>query len=197
MYSQNNEEAIILNYFDIKGFRYKNFLDIGAYNPFTFSNTRRLYEMGWKGVFVEPNKRHFEIFQREYGNDSDIDLLNVALHNHNGNVNMYMSDDAVSTTNTKHFEKWKEYVKDYKCETIECITPDKLLSMSNKSFDFCSIDTEGTNKIIFDLIPDKLWQEIKLLCIEHDNQIDYMKEKLKPFGFHVVDQNGENLILGK
>ena len=50
MYSQNNEEEIILNFFkEKKGI----FLDLGAYDGIGLSNTRALAEKGWKGVCVE------------------------------------------------------------------------------------------------------------------------------------------------
>ena len=56
MYSQNNEERIILNYFlNRKG----NFLDIGANDGITLSNVRALAEMGWKGCLIEPSKKAY------------------------------------------------------------------------------------------------------------------------------------------
>lgn len=51
MYSQFNEEEIILNFF---GDRRGSFLDIGAWDGLEISNTRRLAELGWSGVLVEP-----------------------------------------------------------------------------------------------------------------------------------------------
>jgi len=51
-YSQNDEQDVILKHFDG---RTGNFLDIGAYDGVTFSNTRALLELGWTGTLVEPN----------------------------------------------------------------------------------------------------------------------------------------------
>jgi len=56
MYSQNNEEQIILNYLgDSTG----HFLDIGAFDGITFSNTYELVKRGWTGVMVEASPRTF------------------------------------------------------------------------------------------------------------------------------------------
>jgi hypothetical protein len=57
-YSQFGEQAAILQAAD-KGLdnpspEDRRFLDIGAWDPITFSNTRALFELGWSGVIIEP-----------------------------------------------------------------------------------------------------------------------------------------------
>lgn len=37
----------------------KRFLEIGAWDPITFSNTRALVELGWRGVMIEPSPGPF------------------------------------------------------------------------------------------------------------------------------------------
>ena len=39
------------------------FLEIGAYHPEEFSNTRALVELGWGGVYVEPSPKCFKTFE--------------------------------------------------------------------------------------------------------------------------------------
>lgn len=58
MYSQGDEEKHILEIFC--GFTGRA-LDIGAWTPNTFSNTRRLYELGWSLTLVEPSPGPFLI----------------------------------------------------------------------------------------------------------------------------------------
>jgi hypothetical protein len=104
MYSQNSEEAYILAYF-------KNnigkFLDIGAYNPFKFSNTRKLFELGWSGIFIEPSPICFKNFVSEYQNVDRITLINKAVVTDDRvEIAFYESNgDAVSTTNDTHKTK--------------------------------------------------------------------------------------------
>ena len=52
-YSQAAEQPHILKAFE--GRPPGRLLDIGAWNPFTFSHSRALIEMGWFGVLVEPS----------------------------------------------------------------------------------------------------------------------------------------------
>lgn len=51
MYSQNDEEAIIMRYFANRTGR---LLDIGAADGMTNSNSLALIERGWRAVLVEP-----------------------------------------------------------------------------------------------------------------------------------------------
>lgn len=44
MYSQNNEEEIIIKH--LSNIHNGKFVEIGSYDPFKFSNTRKLVELG-------------------------------------------------------------------------------------------------------------------------------------------------------
>ena len=48
MYSQNNEEEIIVAEFERMGVTTGRFLEIGAYDGKGFSNTFRLAQLGWR-----------------------------------------------------------------------------------------------------------------------------------------------------
>ena len=52
-YSQHGEQAIILDYFEKQGIQQGRFLDIGANDGITFSNSYALVIRDWKGVAVE------------------------------------------------------------------------------------------------------------------------------------------------
>ena len=58
-YSQNNEQEIIINLF--KGKRDGKFLDIGANNGVTLSNTFALANFyGWSGLLVEASPKAYQ-----------------------------------------------------------------------------------------------------------------------------------------
>lgn len=56
-YSQWGEQAAILQFFE--GRPPAAFLDIGAADGITESNTYALHELGWRGVYVEPDPDQF------------------------------------------------------------------------------------------------------------------------------------------
>lgn len=63
MYSQHNEEEVILDFFgNAKG----KFLDVGAHDGETHSNTLALAERGWAGVLMEPGHDAYEALWRRY-----------------------------------------------------------------------------------------------------------------------------------
>lgn len=194
LYSQNNEEKIIVDYF--KG-KVGKFLDIGAFNPFTFSNTRRLVELGWAGIYVEPSPICFQSFVETYSSDLNITLYNCALGLNDGKTVFYESGlDAVGTLCLKHKEKWEKGcgVK-YHSIIIDVVKTENFFKQSLGNIDFLSLDTEALNIEIFNRIPDSFWDSISLLCIEHDNKVEHICQKLS--SFRQLLCNAENLILGK
>lgn len=195
MYSQNNEQSYITEYFNGK---VGKCIDIGAFHPYKFSNTRRLIELGWSAVLVEPAPSLFKIFEELYSTDNNITLLNCAIGDTTDHVKFYESEgDAVSTTDEKHKEKWEKGGVPFKEITVPMMETVWFFNQYCKEVDFVSIDTEGTNMTVFRLIPDWVWQEIKLLCIEHDGCYHEIKGKLVDFGFKELYRNAENIILAK
>ena len=198
-YGQNQEDKYILEYF--KG-QTGLFLEVGAFNPITFSNTRALVELQWKGIYIEPSPTCFEAFVKEYNDNKNISLIKAALGNKDGLVKFYDSiGDALSSTSVQHKEKW-EAGYDVKFNEIEVLMvsvtsfTEKLLIQGNE-IDFLNLDVESTNIELFNLFPDWFWEQLKMICIEHDSQQDYIISKLQPFGFKELHRNGENLIMAK
>ena len=72
-----------------------------------------------------------------------------------------------------------------------------LLQNYSGGVEFLNLDVESTNIELFNLIPDWFWEQIKMLCIEHDSQQQYILNKVSKFGFKEIHRNGENLILAK
>jgi FkbM family methyltransferase len=195
MYSQSSEELFILDYF---GKKIGKFIDIGSYDVFRFSNVRALYERGWSGVLVEPQPENFNAIYEHYKNDPKITTLNCAIGDKNGEIDFYESNgDAVGTTNEEHMEKWgASGVKYTKIKVLEIDIAD-FMEEHCVGIDFISIDTESTNMTLFRRIPDFVFQQISMFCIEYDNGKDEIEERLSKFGFNTLYVNAENIILAK
>lgn len=196
-YSQNNEQEIILKYF--AGKPIGKFIEIGAYHPKVFSNTRALYEMGWSGVYVEPSAPCFKHFIDEYATEKRITLLNVAIAEKEGTVVFYESGgDAISTTSIAHKQKWEAgYKVTYNEIEVPAMAMRRLIDNYGWGIDFLNLDVEGTNLELFNLVPDSFWQQLKMLCIEHDGHFAPILARLAPFGFKELARNAENLIMAK
>lgn len=197
-YSQNSEQEYILGYFNnnVKELKY---IEIGGYSPFTFSNTRALYELGATGVIVEPSPICMKEFEKEYENEPRIKLVQAAITDSDGEVKFYESNgDAISSTSIEHKDKWeKGYSVKYNEITVKSISMDTFLKEHGQDVDFINIDVESTNWQLFNLIPDWFFNRLKMICIEHDGKNVQMENKLKTFGFRKILFNGENLIMVK
>lgn len=196
MYSQNNEEEIILSYFRDKD--NGRFIDIGAYDVFRFSNVRALFEKGWSGVLVEPAPSNFKGLHDHYKDETRIVLINAAIGEKEGEIDFYDSGgDAVSTSNEEHKEKWGAAGIPYTKTKVTQIGTVYFFDQYYRGTDFLSIDTEATNFPVFSQIPDFVFEQIKMICIEHDQKEKEITERLKPFGFRQLLFNAENIILAK
>lgn len=197
MYSQNNEEKIITDYFQMSS---GTFLDLGANDGITLSNTYRLYEMGWDGYCVEASPR---AYQRLIENQQNSKCINVAIGSYDGEIVLNESGELlgvgdtslVSSTKPEEMQRWASVNMSFNIVTVRCVTFHTLLKeMGITKIDFLSIDIEGMELEVLPQIDFKKLG-VRLACIEFNGK-DKKKydEIMTPFGFRVIHQNAENLI---
>jgi FkbM family methyltransferase len=168
-YSQNNEQDIILQYFGSrKGF----FLDIGANDGITLSNTYALQLQLWSGVLVEPSE---EAFNRIITYPS-VHKYNVAIGTEDGHCTFHEMGNhlnagdvsLLSTIKKTELKRWPGV--EFKERMTEVWTYKTLLKHSRyKFFDFISIDAEGVDYEILEQIDLKYTD---MVCIEHNSNPD-------------------------
>lgn len=194
-YSQSNEENYILDYF--KG-KTGKFIDIGAYDVFRFSNVRALFEEGWGGILVEPAPTNYKTISEHYKDSPQITVLNIAVGPTSGEIDFYESNgDAVGTTDESHMKKWANGGVKFNKIKVPQLSVEDFFNEYGKGVQFLSIDTEATNFAVFNAIPHWWFQQIKMLCIEHDGHNVEIMNTLTPFGFKPLYLNSENIILAK
>lgn len=200
-YSQNNEQKYITEYFhNFNNGRGGKFLEIGAFHPTVFSNTRALFERGWVGCMVEPSPTCMANIKAVYANEPRIQLLQVAITNEDGYIKFYDAHgDAVSSTELAHKEKWEKGNDKIQFSEIQvqAMSMSKLISLHGAEVDFINIDVEGSNFMLFSLLPNDFLHRLKMICIEHDGYHQSMIQKLTSFGFKQLLLNNENLIMVK
>lgn len=199
-YSQNNEQEVILKYFEGQT---GQFLDIGANDGVTFSNVRALAELGWKGVFVEPSPKAFERLRTNYDGLKGFYFYNFAIADHNGKVFLQesgplVSQDDVALVSTIHQKEMKRFIGATKYETVEvpCLRWKTFLNrISIKDFDFITIDVEGSE---MDILPELDLTNTTMICIEF-NGIQDLKRQYEQYlsGFNLIYTSSENLIYAR
>ncbi|CAN5127183.1 hypothetical protein BH09PAT1_BH09PAT1_6150 [soil metagenome] len=163
-YSQKGEDLIIdklLNYRK-KGF----YVDVGANDPDRFSNTKRFYLKGWKGINIEPVKKNYANFLVKRKRDIN---LNIGVGDRSSSLTFYeFLPDALSTFSKSTADNYKKQGYDFigssiiKVETLAEILHKHL---AEKSIDLLSVDVEG-----FDLkvLQGNNWDIFrpKVICVE-------------------------------
>lgn len=198
-YSQNSEQDIILNYF---GDRKGTFLDLGANDGVTLSNTRALADLGWTGVLVDASPKAFKKLQENYQN-IDFHLYNIALSHENGVLKFKESGTLlgsgdvalVSTFHDSEMERFKSVVE-YEEIEAKCLTWKAFMEgCPVKDFDFISMDIEGSE---LDVLPHMDLSNTAMICIEWNSKEDLKREYEKYlYGLKLIYTSAENLIYAR
>lgn len=158
--SQLGEEVGLRHYFSCNGFLngYKGFyLDIGAYHPFIYNNTRWAYELGWRGMNIDPNEQGIKLFNAFRPEDIN---LNCGVSDENGEL-MYYTYGA---------EGKNSFVADR--ETVLAATRSRSVKVRNindildeyhiEYIDFVDIDVEGFDEKIVNTFN---WKKYRPRCV--------------------------------
>lgn len=199
-YSQNKEEEVILKYFEGKA---GTFIDIGANDGITFSNTRALAERGWKGVLVEPSPKAFDILKMRYEGHKGFYIYPFAIGSHNGKAMLQESGPLcsandvglVSTFHSHEMDRFKRIVKYEPVEVKVFKWKTFLNRLTIKEFDFISADVEGNE---LDILPDMDLSKTQMICLEWNRKPELKIEYEKYLeGFKLIYTSAENLIYAR
>ena len=196
MYSQNNEEQIILELLlNTKG----RLLDIGAYDGKTFSNSYQLLLEGWNGILIEPAPSViFSLINNTNDIKDRLEIINAAIVPTKQEKLLEFNDsmgDAVSTSNKSHYELWKKVVN-YRKVFVSTITIEDVINMFGEKFEFVNLDVEGQNIEILKTLPfNKM--NTKVICVEHEYKYDVITDILGRQGYVEHFRNSENMIFKK
>jgi len=201
MYSQHDEEKHILE--AVKDIPDGTFLDIGAFDGHTFSNTAALADLGWKGICVEPANQAFLALLKTAKErwPGQIHSVNAAIAPEgSGLMKFWQSADMVSTLSEGHKEIWGDTVKDYELKYVPTFSFRQLLSsgaLPFNKFDVVNLDAEGCNWGIFLEIIQYAHHINRVLVVEFDNKKDEMLRAAMSKGFQLVHTTEENMVFVK
>lgn len=200
-FSQNDEERVILDYF--KGHK-GTFIDVGANDGVTFSNTRALALLGWRGILIEPSPKAYAKLSEIYkGRNNGFYTYQYALSNKNSAALLYESGPLctpadVGLVSTFHQHEKERFQATVKYEPIEVKTFTWKTAMNRwmiKEFDFISLDVEGHE---LEILPDIDLSKTRMICLEWNSKPDLKVAYEKYlYGFKVIYTSAENLIYAR
>ncbi len=191
-YSQCGEDLMILNLFDMIGIKNPSYLDLGAHEPLTISNTALLYNRGSRGVNVEANPNLIAAFHQHRPFDTNV---NVGVALKPGTMKFYMWDDH-SGRNTFNKE-WADKLEklegsiDLEVTTIDIIVQ---LYCDGKYPDFLSIDIEGLD---YDVLKQADFSKSspRIICAEVPRQEDQkFCDMMHNKGYYKYSRHAVNVI---
>ena len=192
-YSQGQEQPHILR--ALEGVQSRRLLDLGAWHPTEFSNSRALIEAGWQAILVEcspgPAKNLIKFYD-DFAPDIQIIVGAIGFERHM--IKIQATDDAVSTSDPATHEKWKKVGGYYG----EFWTPQILLEeISNQfggGYEFCNIDVEGRSVDVFKRLVDLEWRP-RCVCVEYDDRLPELMTLAFRAGYLAEYVNAVNVVL--
>jgi FkbM family methyltransferase len=206
MYSQNDEERVILEYF---GKRKGTFLSIGENDGVTFSNVRALAERGWSGRCVEPSPKAHKRLHALYKDNIDVVVYKYAIASYTGVIVLHESGNLVSRQDTSLVstvipEEKKRFESSVQYEPVEvsCTTWADFEGTRPDAYDMISIDAEGMDLDILKQMHALGTLDLaSLVCIEWNGDEELAKEYsyilMRDQGMHLRYTSGENLIYAR
>lgn len=175
-FSQSGEDLILDRF---TGHKNRGlYVDIGAYDPYRFSNTMRFYERGWRGINIEPDHERFKRFLFSRSKDTN---LNIGIANKKGSLTYFIIDPPTLSTfvqaQAKEYVKSGFVLKETKKIPVAPLTEVLAKHAGNKHIDFLTLDVEGFE---MDVLKSNDWERFRpeFLCIE-----TAVKNKKKIEGF--------------
>lgn len=198
-FSQNNEEQLIADYF---GDRVGTFLDLGANDGETLSNTRALALRGWSGVCVDASPSAFAKLQALYGGAEHIECHHAAIAHRVGWLTLHESGSHITAKDTallssvyqEETVRWIPTTEFHEV-TVPAIDFAELLRRSKyKTFDLISIDIEGADLLVLEQM-DLATLGCQMLIVEvNDYDPKPFLDHCAKHGLVLLTRNAENLI---
>lgn len=192
-FSQEGEDLILRRVF--KNRREGFYVDIGAHHPFRFSNTYYFYEIGWRGINIDPAPYSMRLFRRFRERDIN---LEVAVGKDRGKKRYFVFNEPALNTFDENLARSRDGVEGFKIidiVEIEVFTLkeilDNYLPLETK-IDFMNVDVEGMD---LEVLQSNDWSKYKpyVVLVEILNK-DSIDEVLKDPIYSFMYENGYKLF---
>ncbi len=153
-------------YLDDKGI----FVEVGAFDGESFSNTSGLADIGWKGHYIEPSPEFASKCLSRH-KDNDVNVYNYAVSDEEGVIKLQIGG-PLSTVSLETKDAYKEidWAKNVKFEeeiNVTALRLDKFLISAKIEikFDLLVVDVEGHEENVFNSFDLNFWKP-KMLIVE-------------------------------
>lgn len=147
------------------------FVDVGAHDGYSWSNTWGLSMLGWAGIMFEPLPALYGQLSRLYKGDTKIVCSPLAVTNFVGKTKLYLAGKSLPTTDRETAERspwgYVYHVEDYL--EVDCVTLDSYFTEHQVGkIDVLSIDVEGGEPDVLRGVDLRKWQPTLLIVETHE-----------------------------
>lgn len=167
----NDLNSIYMKYFGYpsKGF----FVEVGAFDGESFSNTSCLADHGWRGIYVEPIESHYNACMNRHKNN-DVYVINCSIGTQEGEIDIYVGGPLTTSDpeQVKRYSEidWAQHIpfRQGKCEQMKL---DSLLEHFEvePGFDILGVDVEGRESDVFESFSIEKWKP-KMMLVELEDE---------------------------
>lgn len=150
------------------------FVEVGAYDGESFSNTSGLADSGWNGLYIEPIKEIADICAKRHSRNK-VSVANVAIGSEEKTADIYFGH-TLTTLKKEQVDIYEQidWAKGHhKGQTfkVKQMPLEKVLQKYEvpKSFDLLVVDVEGLELEVFNSFNLALWKP-KVLIVEIEDQ---------------------------
>ncbi len=158
-WAQEGEDLILARFMEPRecGF----YVDVGAHDPFRFSNTAYFYLRGWSGLNIEPDPDGALRIQRYRGRDTTV---NLGVGTTQSEMAFFRFDEPALNTFSAALASRRQKQDGYKIVQEVKVAVDRLESILSKrllpgqKIDFMTVDAEGLD---LDVLRSNNWNRFR------------------------------------
>ena len=156
------------------------FIEVGAYDGESFSNTSCLADHGWKGIYIEPIEEFYSKCLERHKNNNVIVIQTSIGEEEQEEVDFYVHE-AITTSNKNLVKmyseiEWSQHCefKNQKCKQVRLET---ILQNNNvkSKFDLLIIDVEGNEESVLNSFNLTYWEPEMIIIELVDNHHSFQK----------------------
>ncbi|WEN14950.1 FkbM family methyltransferase [Rhodanobacter sp. AS-Z3] len=193
-YAQNYEDVMVAR--ALRGIRHGFYIDVGAQDPVDDSVTKAFYEMGWRGINIEPVTHWFQRLVVDRPHDINLQL---AVSDRPGRLHLFeVIDSGLSTTDPEFARRHVQAGHQIRESDVECVTLDNICKTCRVTeVHFLKIDCEGGEAATlrgFSLEELRPWIILLEATEPNSQKPAYMEWEplLTGRGYHFVYEDGLN-----
>lgn len=155
------------------------YVEIGAFDGVSHSNTIGLARRGWKGILVEPHPDSVAKLRKNYAGFSSISIRQVAIGAQDGEKKSLQDAGTLSSTSPALIEHyrglaWASKAVQTEVKLVESMRLDTLLEEeSPPRFDLLVVDVEGSEREVFAGFTITKWKPLMVVVELTENHPDF------------------------